>query len=137
MEATRKEKHAAYLRQKAEKENRVVTPEGTLKARKKAYKDDFENAQKLLLFMPGKLKWSTHDYQLFTFTNPLVYLIFYPHTNSNFNTSVRVRNQHSKNNGMAYTLLRYLDSNGFTAKVDALIHLGASAAQEQQAEAVQ
>jgi len=97
-----------------------VIPEGTFGKRKKQYKNDFREAQELLFFMPGKLKWSKHDYQLFTFTNPYVCLVFYPHTNSNLNTRVRVRNQGSKNAGMAYTLLKYLDSKGFPVKMDGL-----------------
>ena len=72
------------------------------------FKDEFKQAEEILAGRGGKVEWSTNDYQAFTYREPGVCLVFYPHKTSAGNYHVRVRNQGSKEAPLAKRLMREL-----------------------------
>nr|WP_024308542.1 hypothetical protein [Pseudomonas sp. P818] len=63
----------------------------------KRFMREFKAAQQALAGRDGELQWSTHDWQCFTYREPGVSLVFYPHRGPSSRLQwVRVRNQGSK-----------------------------------------
>ena len=76
---------------------------------RKKFKEEY-NLAKHILSDQGIIEWSEHDYQIFTFKNEDVTLVFYPHRTSAWNYHVRVRNQGSKNKKEADRIMMELDA---------------------------
>ncbi|MFG0381069.1 hypothetical protein ACF8C6_08910 [Pseudomonas sp. zbq_18] len=63
----------------------------------KRFASEFKAAAKALSGRGGELQWSTHDWQCFTYREPGVSLVFYPHRGPSSRLQwLRVRNQGSK-----------------------------------------
>lgn len=63
----------------------------------KRFMREFKAASKALSGRGGELEWSSHDYQCFTYREPGVSLVFYPHRGPSSRLQwIRVRNQNSK-----------------------------------------
>ncbi|NIX57647.1 MAG: hypothetical protein GWN14_17420 [candidate division Zixibacteria bacterium] len=69
----------------------------------------FSLAREILSNRTGVLEESPHDYQCFTYTEPGVKLVFYPHRTSAWNYHIRVRDQGSKDKQKATRLMDKLD----------------------------
>lgn len=76
---------------------------------KNQYKEEFALAKSILKDEPGKLEWSKNDYQVFTYKEDGVTLVFYPHKTSAGHYHIRVRNQNSKDTEKARRLMILLD----------------------------
>lgn len=62
---------------------------------RKKYQAHFDHVERVLAPFDGFLKWSEHDYEVFTFECDGVKLLFYPHKSKSGWYSLRVRNQGS------------------------------------------
>ncbi|WP_061238216.1 hypothetical protein [Ectopseudomonas composti] len=63
----------------------------------KRFMREFKSVQQALSERGGDLQWSTHDWQCFTYREPGVSLVFYPHRGPSSRLQwIRVRNQGSK-----------------------------------------
>ncbi|HHX6267731.1 TPA: hypothetical protein ACVGI0_006074 [Pseudomonas aeruginosa] len=77
---------------------------------RKFYMREFQQAEKVMKGRGGRLEWSQHDYQAFTYFEPGVSLVSYPHKTTAGNRHLRVRDQGSKNKTLAAQLMVALDS---------------------------
>ncbi len=77
---------------------------------RKMYRQEFEIAAEALKGRGGVLEWSDHDYIAFTWKEPKVHIVFYPHRTSAGNHYIRVRDQNSKDKALATQLMDALDA---------------------------
>jgi len=75
----------------------------------KLYREEFELARTTLSQRAGALEWSRADYEAFTYVEPGVRLVFYPHRTSAGNYHIRIRDGNSKDAALADRLMRELD----------------------------
>lgn len=76
---------------------------------RKMYREEFDIAAATLKGREGALEWSDHDYIAFTWKEPTVCIVFYPHRTSAGNHYIRVRDQNSKDKALAVRLMDALD----------------------------
>lgn len=84
-----------------------IHPEGTMKQRRKCWREEFEVVQNMGL--PGTLEWSMNDYEAFRYKEENVLLIFYPHQTTAGHHHLRLREQHSKDAKRAHEIMMQLD----------------------------
>lgn len=73
---------------------------------KKMFRDEFELALSVLSGRNGRLEWSEADYIAFTWKEPAICIVFYPHKTSAGNYHIRVRDQGSRDKAL---VLRVMD----------------------------
>lgn len=75
------------------------------------YVNQYRTAKKFFSILPGELKVSLNDYELWRYKEEdnQVSILFYPHKTSCGNYHVRVRDQSSKNKDRADMIMQILD----------------------------